>query len=70
MAQYVTEGPVRGRCPHVHRSIEAAHRCAMRDQAGCAAQGGYSDRGVRRLVDGRAELLDEAGYRYLESLED
>jgi len=37
---------VRGNCGHKHRTLEAAEKCNDRDQAGCARQGGYSDRGV------------------------
>ena len=54
---YTTQGNVRGCCGHKHRTIEAAKRCADRDQAGCASQGGYSDRSVVRY-DG-SELSDE-----------
>ena len=41
---YTTEGPIRGACPHRHRSLVAALKCLQRDQDGCASQGGYSDR--------------------------
>lgn len=46
---YTTWGPVRGGCGHAHRSIEAAERCLEKDQRGCASQGGYSDRSIRRI---------------------
>lgn len=45
---YTTCGSVRGCCGHNHRTIETAQRCVDSDQAGCARQGGYSDRSVVR----------------------
>jgi hypothetical protein len=54
---YVTEGSVRGRCPHKHRTLEAAERCLANDRAGCHQQGGYSDRQIMALEDGRAVPL-------------
>lgn len=45
---YETYGSVRGCCGHRHRSIATAVACIGRDHAGCVAQGGYSDRYVRR----------------------
>lgn len=45
---YTTTGSVRGCCGHKHRSIATAKRCIDKDQAGCATQGGYSDRHVVR----------------------
>lgn len=50
-AGFITLGSVRGACPHIHRTEEAAARCLARDQRGCASQGGYSDRQIYR-VDG------------------
>lgn len=54
---YTTEGSVRGCCGHKHRSIATAKRCIDNDQAGCATQGGYSDRYVIHY-DG-SELSEE-----------
>ena len=56
MTTYTTIGSVRGCCGHKHRTIKAAVDCIKRDQSGCAIQGGYSDRDVRR--SGGAELSD------------
>lgn len=53
--RYTTWGPVRGDCGHVHRSEETADRCLAADRAGCAAQGGYSDREIR-AIQSRADL--------------
>ena len=58
---YTTIGRVRGCCGHQHRSIEAAQRCVNRDQAGCAKQGGYSDRSVVK-GDGSELSRDEADW--------
>lgn len=43
---FTTDGSVRGCCGHKHSAYEQAQRCIDRDQAGCASQGGYSDRHV------------------------
>ena len=45
---YYTQGSVRGRCKHTHRTIGAALACIARDMSGCVSQGGYSDREVVR----------------------
>jgi hypothetical protein len=37
-------GEIRGSCGHNHRTVRGAWKCLQRDQAGCRAQGGYSDR--------------------------
>lgn len=55
---YTTTGSVRGCCGHKHRSIVTAKRCIDNDQAGCATQGGYSDRHVVRY-DGSELSEDE-----------
>ena len=44
--EYTTTGAVRGDCGHGHRTLETAERCLSRDRAGCARQGGYSDRRI------------------------
>lgn len=46
MTTYTTTGSVRGDCGHQHKTLRAAVACLMRDQRGCKAQGGYSDRTV------------------------
>lgn len=45
---YIAYGPVRGSCGHLHRTEEAAERCADADQRACRSQGrtSYSDRYV------------------------
>jgi hypothetical protein len=60
---YTTEGNVRGSCGHRHRTEEAAERCLAKDQHGCAAQWGYSDRRIVRYVDG--ERVGDDTYYYL-----
>ena len=49
---WTTIGDVRGCCGHEHRSRDAAETCLRRDQRGCAAQGGYSDRLIYRQTGG------------------
>lgn len=61
---YTTTGSVRGNCGHKHRSIATAYACRRRDQAGCASQGGYTDRSVERtdgadLTEQERDELDE-----------
>lgn len=51
--RYITDGNVRGECGHLHRSIEAAAKCAKQDQAACHKQGGYSDRILVVIADGK-----------------
>jgi hypothetical protein len=48
---WTTEGNIRGSCGHKHRSHKAALDCLDRDRAGCASQGGYSDRRVVAVGD-------------------
>ncbi len=50
MTEYVAKGSVRGTCGYVHRTVEGAARCALRDQRACHRLGGgaYSDRIVER----------------------
>jgi len=66
MMSYTTRGNVRGCCGHKHRTIEAASKCLLEDQSGCASQGGYSDRDIVR-ADG--EDMTEAEYITLIELE-
>lgn len=58
---YTTSGSVRGCCGHRHRTIEAAKRCIDKDHAGCARQGGYSDRTVV-YYDGSELNSDDRDY--------
>lgn len=60
-AGYITIGSVRGACPHIHRTIEAAQACLDRDQRGCASQHGYSDRRIVRVDGDYSWDLDEDG---------
>ena len=70
--RYTTRGSVRGACGHQHRTILGALRCLARDQSGCKAQGGYSDRTVYDSAgceipttvddDGRLIVDDAPGY--------
>lgn len=53
MNKYTTYGHVRGCSGVLHRSLEAAERALARDQAACRGQGGYSDRIVAVVIDGR-----------------
>ena len=48
MTGYTTRGSVRGCCGHNHKTIEAAAKCAKKDDAACKRQRGYSDRSVVR----------------------
>jgi len=64
MRRYTTVGNVRGSCGHHHQTIESAVRCMQRDQADCKRQGGYSDRNLIALEDGRRVPLKEAEYLY------
>lgn len=58
---YYTEGSVRGRCPHEHRTIAGALSCLERDRSGCRSQGGYSDREVKRS-DGKTYIRPDDLY--------
>lgn len=49
VVRYTTWGSVRGDCGHLHRTREEAKRCLARDRRSCRAQGGYSDRTLRRI---------------------
>lgn len=52
-------GDVRGQGP-VRRSVEAAERDIDRDDAGCQAQGGYSDRRIAYIGADGYLYADEA----------
>ena len=57
---FTTSGPVRGCCGHAHRTEESAEACRDRDSRACQRRGGYSDRSVKRLVDGKIlPLVDD-----------
>ena len=45
---YITSGPVRGSCNHLHRTIKGAFICLLRDRRKCSHSGGYSDRWLQR----------------------
>lgn len=57
---YTCTGSVRGNCGHQHRTLSAAVRCNERDQDGCHSQGGYSDRSILAVEDGRERRLTES----------
>ena len=59
MTIYITDGAVRGRCAHAHRTLHGAWRCLMEDARRCAAQGGQSDRAIRRILQGHAVRLSD-----------
>ena len=65
MAIYITIGPVRGRCLHAHRTLHGAWTCVTRDARTCAAQGGHSDRAIRRIIQGYAVRLNDEEYRQI-----
>jgi len=66
---YTTKGSIRGCCGHQHRTIEAAQRCADRDHAGCARQGGYSDRRVVNWDESELSEEDEADLEEMKNAE-
>jgi len=47
--KYITSGPVRGSCDHLHRTIKGAFTCLLQDRRNCSYSGGYSDRWLRRF---------------------
>lgn len=59
---YECVGDVCGRCGHRHRTLSGAARCLARSQAGCAAQGGYSDRVILRSDGQRMFRADDEGH--------
>lgn len=69
MSKYTTNGPVRGRCGHEHRTIDTAFRCLAADQSSCRRAGGYSDRCIVRtdgesLTDGEFCAIEDADWRH------
>ena len=50
---YTCSGSVRGECGVAHQSLRTAEAHYRKDQRGCRAQGGYSDRTVVKVEDGR-----------------
>lgn len=59
---YTTYGSVRGDCGHQHRTIEAAQRCADRDNRDCRKIGGYSDRRVYAECDVERNMFGSVYY--------
>ena len=72
--RYTTWGSIRGGCDHEHRTLGAAYRCLRRDERGCAAQGGYSDRRIRALdpehVRGEYDVTQGPGRRLNDAEQD
>lgn len=66
MVTYTCVGSVRGECGREHRALRAAVQCCRKDHRGCASQGGYSDRAVVAVEDGKTRRLTE--YEYEQSL--
>ena len=62
MTAYTTTGSVRGACGHAHRTLWGAIKCQQADHRGCAKQGGYSDRTIRKVIPA-------AGGRHAEELD-
>ena len=60
--RYTTDGSLRGRCGHQHKTIEKAAQCLDDDEAWCRAQGadGHTDRRIV-VIDSRKrrELNDD-----------
>lgn len=68
MSTYYTCGnfrDVRGNCGHHHRTIDAAEKCLARDQSGCVSQGGYSDRSIWKIEDGREVEIELSEQEWL-----
>ena len=66
---YITQGIVRGRCPHLHRTIQTAARCLDHDSDFCHARGSYSDRVVmRRTSTGHIRILSKEEFAVLETV--
>lgn len=59
---YTTKGKVRGECGHLHKTLKAAAECLLHDSRGCQKQGGYSDRQVFRIDDGKLSRITEEEY--------
>jgi hypothetical protein len=61
---FVSVGSIRGWCGHVHRTLDAAIKCSVRDGRDCGSTGGYSDRGVYRLMShGKLRNVDPMRYQ-------
>ena len=60
MITYTTYGHVRGCSGVQHRTRADAERALVRDRAACRRHGGYSDRIVAVVIDGRL-YRDEDG---------
>lgn len=55
--RYVAIGNVRGQCPHKHKSVRTALKCALKDGRGLSGTQ-YSDRLVKAYEDGRVVELN------------
>ena len=55
---YICTGSVRGEC-NGHDTLTKALQCLQRDAEGCASQGGYSDRFIRRIDNRDINTVDE-----------
>ena len=58
--RYTTWGPVRGQGP-IRATFAEARVDLQSDARACARQGGYSDRRIVAVVDGRLREVDEWG---------
>jgi hypothetical protein len=60
--RYITQGVLRGRCGHQHKSLAGATKCLMKDELWCRAQGGGgdSDRRIFVVGGGTKRELNEA----------
>lgn len=69
-SRYITQGVLRGRCGHQHKSLEGATRCLMKDEIWCRAQGGGgdSDRRIFVIGGGPRRELNEAELAAVEAL--
>ena len=59
MKGYTTHGSVRGGCGVLYATALRAERALERDQRGCQAQGGYSDRTVVVVGDDGCLYYDD-----------
>src|SRR5690606_24414145 len=50
--RFITQGVLRGRCGHSHKTMEGAARCLIQDELGCQAQGGDGHPDRRIFVGG------------------
>lgn len=50
--RYTTEGALRGKCGHKHKSIDGAIDCLDADEAVCLTRGGHTDRKILAIGPG------------------